>query len=123
MGLKYCSIDIETTGLSPDYHQMIEFGAIIEDSANPKSYEDSPKYRRILLSQDGNYNFSSYAAKLNAGLIAQIADIENGKKIDLPSEPRLTQLAFSIDQLLPDFKIWLLANGFNENSKGVIEIV
>lgn len=119
----YCSIDIETTGLDSDLNQMIEFAAIIEDSNNPKSYEDSKKYRRIILAQERMYNFSSYAAKINAGLMSIIADIENGKAVTFENNSNLTQLAFTGDFLIPDFKIWLLANGFKENINGVIEIV
>ncbi len=121
--MKYISVDIETTGLFPEEHQIIEFGAIIEDSNDPKSYEESKKFRRILLSSDGNYQFTSYAAKINAGLIETISDIENGKGVSFDNNPNLSQGAYPIEQLLPDFKIWLLANGFKENSKGLVEIV
>lgn len=121
--MRYISIDVETTGLDTDYHQMIEFGAIIEDTTNPKPYDELKKYRRILLSSDRNYKFSSFSAKMNANLIATIAAIEGGVKVEFENNPNLTQLAFDIDLLLPDFKIWLLANGFKENSRGVIEII
>lgn len=119
----YCSIDIETTGLDSDVHQMIEFAAIIEDSNNPKPYEETKKYRRILLADDRQYVFSSYAAKINAGLISQISDIENGMGAEFENNPFLTQAAFGSHELIGDFKIWLLANGFKENEKGVVEIV
>lgn len=123
MGLKYCSIDIETTGLDPNEHQIIEFGAIIEDSQNPKSYDDSKKYRRIVLNPDRKYVFSSFAAKLNATLIATISDIENGVKLTIENNENLSQGVVFSDELIKDFKQWLLFNGFNENSKGVVEVV
>lgn len=119
----YCSIDIETTGLDPNENQMIEFGAIIEDSNNPKSYEDSKKYRRIILAEDSKYLFSSYAAKINATLIQLISDIENGKPVNFINNANLTETAFYGSNLVSDFKLWLMANGFNENSKGTIQIV
>ena len=121
--MRYLSIDSETTGLDENKHQMIEFAAIIEDSNNPKSYADSKKYRRVLLSSDGNYNFSSYAAKINAGLIQMISDFENGKAYPLSQDENLTQLVMSIDLFLQDFRVWLLANGFRENERGIIEVV
>lgn len=120
----YVSIDIETTGLDSDVHQTIEFGAIIEDSNNPKSYEDSKKYRRIVLARDKKYVFSSYAAKLNAGLIELISDIENSKDgVNFFNNENLSQSAIYSDELMIDFKFWLAQNGFKENKSGVIEVV
>lgn len=121
--MQYVSIDIETTGLDENENQIIEFGAIIEDSKNPKSYEDSKKYRRIILARDRNYVFSAMAAHINADLIKTISLIENGGNIPFQNNENLTETAFFVDQLIPDFKIWLLANGFKENSRGVVEVV
>lgn len=122
--MRYVSIDIETTGLDPNENQMIEFGAIIEDSNNPKSYEDSKKYRRIILAEDAKYLYNSYAAKINAALIELIADIEGGiKPIDFVNNANLTETAFYSSILVSDFKLWLMTNGFKENSKGTIQIV
>lgn len=120
----YVSVDIETTGLDSDIHQTIEFGAIIEDSNNPKSYEDSKKYRRIVLARDKKYVFSSYAAKLNAGLIELISDIENSKDgVSFFNNENLSQSAIYSDQLIIDFKFWLAQNGFVENKSGIMEVV
>ena len=33
--MKYLSIDIETTGLDPVEHKIIEFGCLIEDTTKP----------------------------------------------------------------------------------------
>jgi oligoribonuclease len=122
--MKYVSIDIETTGLDENQNQIIEFGAIIEDSNDPKSYEDSKKFRRIVLARDGKYVFSSMAAKMNVGLIALIAKIESGVDPQFPtSDKNLTNAAIFSDDLIADFKTWLFVNGFTENGKGVLEVV
>jgi oligoribonuclease (3'-5' exoribonuclease) len=122
--MKYVSIDIETTGLDSSIHQTIEFGAIIEDSNNPKSYEDSKKFRRILLARDRKYVFSSYAAKLNAGLIELISEIENTKTgVTFFSDHNLDQRCIFSDELITDFRNWLFQNGFEENTNLIIEIV
>ena len=42
--LKYCSIDIETTGLLPKENDIIEFGCVIDDLGNPKPIEELPKF-------------------------------------------------------------------------------
>lgn len=122
--MKYVSIDLETTGLSHEDHQIIELGAIIEDSNDPKPYEDSKKYRRIVLARDGKYVFSPYAAMINADLIKTIAMIEKTGKADFPSSDKnLTNTALYADELIPDFKLWLSVNGFKENERGVLEVV
>lgn len=46
--MRYVSIDIETTGLNPDWCDIIEFGAIIEDTQSQKSYCQAPKFHRYL---------------------------------------------------------------------------
>src|SRR5690242_13485693 len=122
--MRYVSIDIETTGLSHEEHQIIEFGAIIEDSTDPKSYEESKKYRRIVLARDGKYVFSAYAAMINAELIKTIAQIEKTGTSYFPSSDKnLTNTALYVDELISDFKLWLSVNGFKENERGVMEII
>lgn len=122
--MRYVSIDIETTSLLHEEHQIIEFGAIIEDSNNPQSYEDSKKYRRIVLARDGKYVFSAYAAMINAELIKTIAMIERNGKTEFPTtDKNLTNTALYLDELIPDFKQWLYVNGFKETTRGVMEII
>jgi len=121
--MRYVSIDIETTGTDSEKHQILEFAAIIEDTKNPKSYEESKKYRRIIVSSNDEYVFSAVAAKMNAKLMATIADIKSGVKVPLENSPFLTEHVLAIEDLFSDFKLWLLANGFKENNNGVVEIV
>lgn len=45
--MKYVSIDIETTGLNPQKHQILQFAAIVEDTENPLSFDDIPKFEAI----------------------------------------------------------------------------
>jgi len=121
--MRYVSIDIETTGIDSEKNQILEFAAIIEDTKNPKSYEESKKYRRIIIAANDEYMFSAVAAKMNAKLMATIADIKSGIKIPLENSPFLTEHALTIEELFADFRLWLLANGFKENASGVVEIV
>lgn len=46
--MKYISIDTETTGLSPKDCQVLEFGAMFEDTSNPRTFSATKKFRRIL---------------------------------------------------------------------------
>lgn len=44
----YVSLDLETTGLDPEKCQILEFGAILEDTENLLSYDEIPKFNCII---------------------------------------------------------------------------
>lgn len=46
--MKYVSIDIETTGLDREKHQVLEVGAIIEDTEKCLSFDEIPKFKCII---------------------------------------------------------------------------
>ena len=46
--MKYVSIDIETTGLNSEKHQVLEFAAILEDTNNLLPFEEIPKFSCII---------------------------------------------------------------------------
>lgn len=48
MSLKYFSIDIETTGLSLENCQIIEFAAIFDDLKNQKPLKKLPTFHRLI---------------------------------------------------------------------------
>ncbi len=52
--MKYVSIDIETTGLDRLKCQILEFAAVVEDSANPMPLEQLPTFK-IMIAHDGLY--------------------------------------------------------------------
>jgi oligoribonuclease (3'-5' exoribonuclease) len=61
--MKYISIDTETTGINPVLDQVLEIGAIVEDTNNPLSFEDSPKFNIILLHD--RYQGTPFAINMN----------------------------------------------------------
>lgn len=72
--MKYFSIDLETTGLDWDNHQILEFGAIFEDTDNPKSYEDSEKLHVIF--RHKQITGDPYALQMNNRLLRIIAGVD-----------------------------------------------
>jgi hypothetical protein len=68
--MKYISIDLETTGLDPNNHQVLEIGAIIEDTNNIKSFEDSPKFSCIVYQP--TIIGAPYALAMNARILGII---------------------------------------------------
>lgn len=43
--MKYCAIDIETTGLNRKKCDILQFAAVIDDLSNPKPLEELPKFQ------------------------------------------------------------------------------
>jgi DNA polymerase III epsilon subunit-like protein len=68
--MKYVSIDIETTGLEWEKHQMIEFGAVLEDTENPLPIEDLPRLRILVVHED--YVSNPYCIKLHSKLFDEL---------------------------------------------------
>lgn len=72
----YVSIDIETTGLDPINDQVLQIGAIIEDTKNPLPFEEVPKFNQLI--RHKRITGSPTALAMNAGLIAKMADSDIG---------------------------------------------
>jgi len=82
----YTCLDIETTGIPGkdgpiEDLQILEFGAIIEDTNNPLSWDDIPKYNRIILHD--KIQGSPFALNINSRIIKILADRE-----DVPEEAK-----------------------------------
>ena len=78
--MKYISIDIETTGLDRENCQILSIGAIIEDSNNPKSFEDSPKFHAAI--KRVGVHGELYALNMNKDLIEAIVQYQTAKTQD-----------------------------------------
>jgi DNA polymerase III epsilon subunit-like protein len=99
--MKYVSLDIETTGLSRQDCQIIEFGAIIENTNNILDYEDMPKFHCYF--KHDRYNFEPNALKMNAEKIHIIQTIEefdiNTSNESGMNDSKITNLCFSAKKL------------------------
>jgi DNA polymerase III alpha subunit (gram-positive type) len=82
----YVAIDIETTGLDPNIHDIIEFGAVIDNLANPLPLNKLPIYHALFAKE--NYTINPYCISLhkriwdslnkNEGNIIEISDLMYG---------------------------------------------
>ncbi len=96
--MKYLSIDIETTGLDPEKHQILEFAAVLDDLENPQPLNELPTFHRSIRWDD--YTISDYCLRLHKELLD---DILNGS------------CNITIDELGSQFKQWLEGLGIGEN--------
>ena len=76
--MKYVSIDIETTGLDPETCQVLQIGAVIEDTEQVLPIDQLPKFNCIVENQ--SYTGSPYALWLNSNLLKKLGDMESLKK-------------------------------------------
>lgn len=87
MGFKYVSIDIETSGLDPENCQILEFGAIVEDTEKKLSFDEIPKFKKVIYHEEIKGN--AFALNMNARLLKILADYQskydkfNARKITL----------------------------------------
>lgn len=72
--MKYISIDLETTGVDPNADQILEFGAIIEDTERQLSYNDIPKFAALV--RHKRIFGSPIALEMNARIIKIFSDYD-----------------------------------------------
>ena len=100
------AIDIETTGLDPETHQILEFGAVLEDTNNLLSYQKIPKINLII--ERSELSGSVFALDMNKRIIEIL---KNYSVLEWQSQERVKmQSEFNIikeHELVGVFDIWM----------------
>ena len=117
--MKYVSIDIETTGLDPETCQILQVGAVIEDTQNLVPLEELPKFNCIV--EHPAYTGSPYALWLNSNLLKILGDMESLKK-DERLDYRKSHNILPVGTVAASFNMWLSHNGFEQSETGGIVI-
>jgi oligoribonuclease len=99
----YVSIDIETTGLNPKLHDIIEFAAVMDDLRTPRPIEELPKFHSYIKKE--LYRGDPYALSMHAEIFRKIAMPVEGENY------------FTIDELMIPFQNWLVKNGLKLDEK------
>jgi oligoribonuclease (3'-5' exoribonuclease) len=81
--MRYCSIDIETTGLDPATCQVIEFAAVIEDTKDQKPLIELPSFSTLVRHQ--LYRGDPYALSINHEILFELNKWTNVDSDSLPS--------------------------------------
>ncbi len=68
--MKYLSIDIETTGLNPEKHQVLSIGVIVEDTTKKLPFSEIPKFHCAIVHEE--VVGSLFALNMNRDLIKTI---------------------------------------------------
>lgn len=75
--MKYCSLDIETTGLDPKTCDILEIGAYIEDTNLFFPREKLPSFHCYIWKE--NYRGEAYALQMNHNIFKKILDLRTIK--------------------------------------------
>lgn len=117
--MKYVSIDIETTGLDPENCQILQIGAVIEDTQNVLPLDKLPRFECIV--EHAEYKGSPYALWLNSNLLKTLGELENIKK-DERLDYRKANNIIPVGTVASAFSMWLMTNGFEAKDSGSITI-
>ena len=95
--MKYVSFDIETTGLEPGKHSIIELGAVIDDFEG--WLDELPEFRCLI--DNDTIVADSYALGMHAdnGLLKELQD------------PGEDTLVLKPEEVATAFKEWMMSNG------------
>lgn len=105
--MKYISLDVEATSLLKDSKinplapQILQLGAVIEDTHNIKSFTDIPKY--ICYVKHPIYIGSAFALQMNNKIMKVLAGV---------IEPEVGAKILNHWEVAVDFSNWLKENGF-----------
>lgn len=108
--MKYISIDVETTGLEKDRHQILSIGAILEDTTKKLPFEEIPKFHAAILHNE--ISGSTYAINMNRKIIEAIAHYQSAEDQDKKNDlVRMTGMQFyQEDKVVEGFFHWLCDN-------------
>lgn len=129
--MKYVSIDIETTGLDPHRHQIVEVGAVIDDLQS-SVVDLLPTFRAVIVRD--NYNISPYCITLHQKLFDLINtteydkhDLEAFGEHYLSHQPQRGEKAPNNHELLCTeehfnyaFHTWLRQHGYTDRDKIIV---
>lgn len=95
--MKYVSIDLETTGLETEKHQVLSIGAVIEDTTKPKiKVEDLPTFHGVIIHNE--IIGSPFALNMNRDLIEKISVWQNTKPEGRKEFEQMTSMQFYEEQ-------------------------
>jgi hypothetical protein len=125
--MQYLSIDIETTGLSKENHQILSIAAILEDTTKKLSFDEIPKFHAAIV--ENEIRGSHYAINLNRDLIGFITEYLSARNEEEKREieSRSGMKFYHVDQVVEAFFHFLIDNGLYEfsilNADGLNKVV
>jgi len=107
--MKYCSIDVETTGLNPETCDLLEVGAVIDDLDSPQDLQSLPTFHCYVLKP--NYKGEPFALSMHPTIFKRIANKEAPYKY-IAEEAVITSLAKFLTAHFGDGKVTVAGKNF-----------
>jgi len=107
--MKYASIDIETSGLDPKNHDILEFAAVLDDLKNPLPIKDLPVFHYHLNKKEP-YCVDPKAIKIHSRNI--LLDISNKVENNSP------YICYP-EELFTRLSNFLFVNGYNDDNEKI----
>ena len=117
--MKYVSIDIETTGLDPQKCQVLQIGAVIEDTNRVMPLDKLPTFNCIV--EHPEYTGQPMALSMNVNILKVLSGLEGLEK-DARVDYRKQHNIIPVGMVAQSFSMWLLTNGFSLSSTGGVKI-
>jgi DNA polymerase III epsilon subunit-like protein len=106
----YTSIDLETTGIDKDKHQVLSIGAIVEDTRLKLPYDQIPKFHGVILRHE--ITGSPRALTMNKGLIEMIGNyIEGSSILRETMTENYGKIFYTEEQIIPELFRFLFRSG------------
>jgi DNA polymerase III epsilon subunit-like protein len=116
----YVSIDIETTGLDPQKCQVLQIGAVIEDTNRVIPLDQLAKFNCIVEHQE--YVGQPTALAMNAKILKVLGDMERLVDKEERVNYRKVNNIVPVGMVAQSFSMWLIANGFKATETGAVKI-
>ena len=118
--MKYVSVDIETTGLDPQKCQVLQIGAVIEDTNRVMPLDQLAKFNCIVEHQE--YVGQPTALAMNAKILKVLGDMERLVDKEERVNYRKVNNIVPVGMVAQSFSMWLIANGFKATETGAVKI-
>jgi oligoribonuclease len=109
--MKYISIDIETTGLNSEKCQVLQIGAVLEDTNNPLSIGLLPQFNCII--EHPEYYGQPTPLRMNSWIFEILSGLDKKSKEESVSY-RKEHNIIPVGLVAQTFRIWLINNGFTQ---------
>jgi oligoribonuclease (3'-5' exoribonuclease) len=116
--VRYCSIDIETTGIDTNNCQLLEIGVVVDDLADPQPLDKLPSFHAYILRE--KYTGEPYALQLHQQIFRRIYKREQPYQYLIPSAASYSMAHF-LTQHFGDKKITVAGKNFANFDLRVLE--
>lgn len=109
--MKYVSIDLEMTGKDPSYCQILQFGAVIEDTRNIQPLDKLPIFNCIV--EHERYIGEPRALSMHSEIFEKLAEVQEAyreKRVEIRKKHNILQL----NLVAKSFAMWLKNNWISE---------